>query len=62
MAAVAALKFPAAEGAIHTPDRVRDLQNHLIKLHDAAFVSWPEGRRAPRRSRSSMPNWQASVR
>jgi uncharacterized membrane protein len=48
MATVTVLKFPTAEGAIHALDMIRDLQtHHLIKLHDAAVVSWPAGKKSP---------------
>ena len=49
MATVTVLKFPAAEGAIDALSRVQDLQKqHLIKLHDAAIVSWPGGKKSPK--------------
>jgi uncharacterized membrane protein len=49
MATVTVLKFPTAEGAIAVLSRVLELQKqHLIKLHDAAIVSWPVGKKSPR--------------
>ena len=49
MATVTVLKFPIAEGASYVLGRVQDLQKqHLIKLHDAAIVSWPVGKKSPR--------------
>ncbi len=49
MATVTVLKFPTAEGANDALCRVQDLQKQLlIKLHDAAIVSWPEGKKSPK--------------
>jgi uncharacterized membrane protein len=49
MATVTVLKFPTAEGADGALSRVQDLQKqHLIKLHDAAIVSWPAGKKSPK--------------
>jgi uncharacterized membrane protein len=49
MATVTVLKFPTTEGADDILSRVQDLQKqHLIKLHDAAIVFWPVGKKAPR--------------
>jgi uncharacterized membrane protein len=49
MATVTVLKFPTAEGANNALGRVQDLQKqHLIKLHDAAIVSWPAGKKSPK--------------
>jgi uncharacterized membrane protein len=49
MATVTVLKFPTAEGANDALNLVRDLQKqHLIKLHDAAIVSWPAGKKSPK--------------
>jgi len=49
MATVTVLKFPTAEGANNALNRVQDLQKqHLIKLHDAAIVSWPVGKKSPK--------------
>jgi uncharacterized membrane protein len=46
---VTALKFSTAEGAEHALKQVQRLQSqHLIKLHDAAIVSWPAGRKSPK--------------
>ena len=49
MAAVTVLKFATPEGAQDALARIQDLQKqHLIKLHDAAIVSWPEGKKGPK--------------
>ena len=49
MATVTVLKFPTAEGANVALSRVQELQKqHLIKLHDAAIVSWPTGAKHPK--------------
>ena len=49
MATVTVLKFPTAEGADNALHLVQDLQkSHLIKLHDAAIVSWPVGKKSPK--------------
>ncbi len=49
MATVTVLKFPTAEGANEALLWVQHLQKqHLIKLHDAAIVSWPVGKKHPR--------------
>ena len=51
MATVTVLKFSTDEGAYDVLNQLRDLQKqHLIKLHDAAIVSWPVGKKAPRTS------------
>lgn len=48
MATVTALKFATATGAEEAFKVIRELQSqHLIKLHDAAIVSWPAGKRSP---------------
>jgi len=49
MATVTVLKFRTAEGAEEALATVQRLQrDHLIKLHDAAIVSWPVGTKSPR--------------
>jgi uncharacterized membrane protein len=49
MATLTVLKFHAADGANQGLVVVQDLQKQaLIKLHDAAVVSWPEGARKPK--------------
>jgi uncharacterized membrane protein len=49
MATVTVLKFLTAEGAANSLNQVVDLQKqHLIKLHDAAIVSWPSGKQSPK--------------
>ena len=49
MATVTVLRFNTATGAEDALGQVHALQKqHLITLHDAAIVSWPEGQQAPR--------------
>jgi uncharacterized membrane protein len=49
MATVTVLRFPTATGADEVLGNVQALQKqHLITLHDAAIVSWPQGHQAPR--------------
>ena len=49
MATVTVFWFPAAEGADRFLTRVVALKKrHLLKLHDAAIVSWPKGEKRPR--------------
>jgi uncharacterized membrane protein len=49
MATVSVLKFPTADGAESVLSKIRGLQKeHLIKLHDAAIVSWPAGKKSPK--------------
>jgi uncharacterized membrane protein len=49
MATVTVLKFPTADGAERAVGLVQDLQKaHLINVHDAAIISWPEGKKSPR--------------
>ena len=49
MATVTVLKFATADGANKALKQVQDLQKqHLIKLHDAAIVSWPAGKKSPK--------------
>jgi uncharacterized membrane protein len=49
MAAVTVLKFGTADGAQEALARVAGFQKeHLIKLLDAAIVSWPLGKKSPR--------------
>jgi uncharacterized membrane protein len=49
MATVTVLEFATADGAQNTLGRIQELQKqHLLKLHDAAIVSWPKGKKSPR--------------
>ena len=49
MAAVTVLKFSEPDGAENALSQVRALQTeHLIKLLDAAIVSWPHGKKSPK--------------
>src|SRR5262245_4029374 len=42
-------RFDSADGAERAIDTLQSLQSQeLIKVHDAAVVSWPEGRRKPK--------------
>ena len=48
MATATVLKFPTADGADTALVSLQDLQKQdLITLHDAAIVSWPNGRKGP---------------
>ena len=49
MATVTVLKFSTADGAKNVLGQVQALQKQqLIKVHDAAIVSWPTGKRSPK--------------
>jgi len=49
MATLTVWKFPTADGAEHAIATLKDLQSQeLIQLHDAATVSWVEGRKKPK--------------
>ncbi|GAB3165037.1 DUF1269 domain-containing protein [Amycolatopsis stemonae] len=49
MAALTVWRFPTVEGAENALDLLRQLQKQqLISIADAAFVSWPEGRKKPK--------------
>ena len=49
MATITVLKFDNAEGASEALDTVQSLtKQHLITLHDAAVVTWPEGKKQPK--------------
>jgi uncharacterized membrane protein len=49
MATVTALKFDTPEGASNALGVIQNLQKqHLIKLHDAAIVTWPAGKKNPK--------------
>jgi uncharacterized membrane protein len=49
MATITVLKFSAADGAEQALDTVKSLsKQQLIKLHDAAIVTWPEGKKKPK--------------
>jgi len=48
-ATVSVLTFPTADGAKHGLDVIKRLSSqHLINLHDAAIVTWPEGKKKPK--------------
>jgi uncharacterized membrane protein len=49
MATLTVLKFQTPEGAGQMLEKVKSLQKmELIKLQDAAIVSWPAGKQAPK--------------
>ena len=49
MATITVLKFDSAEGAGEALDTVQSLtKQQLITLHDAAIVTWPDGRNKPK--------------
>ena len=51
MATITVLKFKTPQGAEETLDLVKGLtKQQLINLHDAAIVTWPEGKRSPKPS------------
>jgi uncharacterized membrane protein len=48
MATLTVLKFNSAQGAENALRKVEGLQKQqLINLHDAAWVTWPEGKKKP---------------
>ena len=49
MATLTVLKFGSADGAERALETIKDLsRQHLINLHDAAIVTWPQGKKKPR--------------
>jgi len=49
MATMTVWKFPSAEGAEYAAETLKNLQEkELIKVHDAAIVSFPEGAKKPK--------------
>jgi uncharacterized membrane protein len=49
MATMTVWKFPTASGADRAEATLKDLQSReLIRIHDAAIVSYPEGARKPK--------------
>ncbi|HOW15027.1 DUF1269 domain-containing protein [Methanosarcina sp.] len=49
MATLTVLKFETSDGAEKALEVVKDLsKQHLINLHDAAIVTWPEGKKKPK--------------
>ena len=49
MATLTAIEFPTADGADRALATLGELQKQrLITLHDAAVVTWPEGKKQPR--------------
>lgn len=49
MATLTVLKFETADGADKALDVVKDLnKQNLLNLHDAAIVTWPQGKKKPK--------------
>jgi uncharacterized membrane protein len=49
MTTLTVLKFETADGADKALDVVKDLnKQNLINLHDAAIVTWPQGKKKPK--------------
>ncbi len=49
MATLTVLKFATPDGAAEMLEKIRSLQEReLIKIQDAAIVSWPPGKKAPK--------------
>jgi uncharacterized membrane protein len=49
MASLTVLKFNTPEGANQMLDKVQSLQKmELIKIQDAAIVTWPVGKKSPK--------------
>ena len=49
MATISALKFETPEGAEEALQTVQSLaRDHLIELHDAAIVTWKQGKKRPK--------------
>ena len=49
MATLTVLKFETADGAENELEVIEDLsKQQMIKLHDAAIVTWPEGKTKPK--------------
>jgi uncharacterized membrane protein len=49
VAAVTVLKFAESDGALKALSEIQSLQkDHLIKVHDAAIVTWPVGTKSPK--------------
>ncbi|MBO1334354.1 DUF1269 domain-containing protein [Streptomyces sp. VRA16 Mangrove soil] len=49
MTTLTAWRFPTPDGADHVEETLLSLQKQgLLQVHDAAVVTWPEGRERPR--------------
>ena len=49
MATLTVLKFATPEGASQMLDKIQSLQKmELIKVQDAAIVTWPQGKKSPK--------------
>ena len=49
MATLTVLKFETSDGAAQMLDKIKSIQKmQLLKLQDAAIVSWPQGKKAPK--------------
>ena len=54
MATLTVIKFPNVAGADAALSKLKGLQTQgLIKIHDAAVVSWPEGKKGPKTRQTS---------
>ncbi len=52
MATLTVLKFETADGADKALEVVKDLnKQNLLNLHDAAIVTWPQGKKKPKTKR-----------
>lgn len=55
MATLSVWKFPTADGAEKAEETLGQLQTEgLIKVHDAALASWPEGKKRPKTRQTSL--------
>jgi len=55
MATLSVWKFPTAEGAEKAEETLGQLQTEgLIKVHDAAIATWPEGKKRPKTRQASL--------
>jgi len=53
MATLSVWKFPTADGAEKAEETLAQLQTEgLIKVHDAALATWPEGKKRPKTRQS----------
>jgi uncharacterized membrane protein len=49
MATLSVLRFPTADGAQQMESTLLELQKqHAIEVHDAAIVTWPQGKKQPK--------------
>ena len=58
MTTLTVFKFATAEGANQMLEKVQSLQKmELIKVQDAAIVTWPDGQRQTKDQATSQPGW-----